>query len=78
MTKVSVEERAPELDERTLVEAAQRGSQDALAALYEHYFPLVYRYVAARLGGDGPPDRRSGRHSASSDMSPIGFKRGIT
>lgn len=51
MTKVSVEERAPELDERTLVEAAQRGSQDALAALYEHYFPRVYRYVAARLGG---------------------------
>ncbi len=33
------------------MEAAKRGSQDALAALYEHYFPRVYRYVAARLGG---------------------------
>lgn len=51
LTKATVEERAPEFDERTLVEAAQRGSQDALAALYEHYFPRVYRYVAARLGG---------------------------
>lgn len=51
LTKATVEERAPEFDERTLVESAQRGSQDALAALYEHYFPRVYRYVAARLGG---------------------------
>lgn len=51
MAKASTEERAPEFDERTLVEAAQRGSQDALTALYEHYFPRVYRYVAARLGG---------------------------
>ncbi len=46
----TVEELVPEFDEFTVVEAAKRGSQDALTALYEHYFPRVYRYIVARLG----------------------------
>lgn len=46
----TVEELIPEFDEFTVVEAAKRGSQDALTALYEHYFPRVYRYIATRLG----------------------------
>ncbi|MCC7366325.1 MAG: sigma-70 family RNA polymerase sigma factor [Dehalococcoidia bacterium] len=44
-----VDERVQEFDEFAVVAAAQRGSQAALAELYEHYFPKVYRYVANRL-----------------------------
>lgn len=44
-----MDELAPEFDEQEVVEAAQRGNQAALAKLYEHYFPRVYRYVYARL-----------------------------
>jgi RNA polymerase sigma-70 factor, ECF subfamily len=40
---------APEFDEVGVVEAAKRGEQEALSALYEHYFPKVYRYAATRL-----------------------------
>lgn len=50
MAEPLIGELAPEFDERAVVEAAQRGSQDALAQLYEHYFPRVYRYCALRLG----------------------------
>jgi RNA polymerase sigma-70 factor (ECF subfamily) len=46
----SVDELAPEFDEYAVVEAAKRGDHSALAALYEHFFPRVYRYVASRLG----------------------------
>ncbi|MCK6563167.1 MAG: RNA polymerase sigma factor [Dehalococcoidia bacterium] len=49
MARTSVDELAPEFDEQEVVEAAQRGNQAALAKLYEHYFPRVYRYVYARL-----------------------------
>ena len=49
LANVTVDALAPEFDEFTVVEAAKRGEQDALSALYEHYFPRVYRYVAARL-----------------------------
>ena len=49
MTRTSVEELAPEFDEQATVEAAQRGNQVALARLYEHYFPRVYRYASVRL-----------------------------
>ena len=45
-----MDERVQEFDEYAVVEAARRGSQSALAELYEHYFPRVYRYVANRLG----------------------------
>jgi RNA polymerase sigma-70 factor (ECF subfamily) len=38
-----------EFDEKAIVDAAQRGDQAALSALYDHYFPRVYRYVATRL-----------------------------
>lgn len=48
---LSVEELVPEFDEQAVVEAAKEGSSDALTTLYEFYFPRVYRYVAARLGG---------------------------
>jgi RNA polymerase sigma-70 factor, ECF subfamily len=48
---LSVDELVPEFDERIVVESAKDGSNDALATLYEFYFPRVYRYVAARLGG---------------------------
>lgn len=34
------------------MEAAQRGNQAALARLYEHYFPRVYRYASARLANN--------------------------
>ena len=34
------------------MEAAQSGNQVALARLYEHYFPRVYRYACARLGNN--------------------------
>ncbi len=44
-----MDELAPEFDEQQVVEAAQRGNQVALARLYEHYFPRVYRYAYARL-----------------------------
>jgi RNA polymerase sigma-70 factor (ECF subfamily) len=40
---------AAEFDEKAIVDAAQRGDQTALSALYDHYFPRVYRYVATRL-----------------------------
>lgn len=56
MAKLPVEERVPEFDERAVVEAARQGSQDALAALYEYYFPKVYRYVALRLGPEDAED----------------------
>lgn len=46
----AVEELLPGFDEQAIVLAAQRGDQEALAGLYEHYFPKVYRYVAVRLG----------------------------
>ncbi len=49
MTRTSVDELAPEFDEQATVEAAQSGNQVALARLYEHYFPRVYRYACARL-----------------------------
>ena len=45
----SVGEMAPDFDERAIVDAAQVGDQQALAALYDHYFPRVYRYVSTRL-----------------------------
>jgi len=38
-----------EFDERQVVELARRGDRGALSALYEYFFPRVYRYVAARL-----------------------------
>ena len=44
-----VEELAPGFDEQAIVTAAQRGDQVALGALYESYFPRVYRFVIARL-----------------------------
>ena len=49
MADQPVETLAPDFDERSVVKAAQTGNRDALSALYEHYFPKVYRYVAARL-----------------------------
>ncbi|MGI8925976.1 MAG: RNA polymerase sigma factor [Tepidiformaceae bacterium] len=45
----SVDELVPEFDEVSIVEAAQGGSEDGFSRLYEHYFPRVYRYIAARL-----------------------------
>lgn len=50
MAGLSVDELVPDFDERRVVEAAKEGSNDALAALYEFYFPRVFRYVVARLG----------------------------
>lgn len=49
MAETALDELASDFDEQTIVEAAQQGDQDALAALYDHYFPRVYRYVASRL-----------------------------
>ena len=45
----TVGELAPNFDEQAVVGAAQQGDQGALAMLYDHYFPRVYRYVSARL-----------------------------
>lgn len=45
----TVGELAPDFDEQAVVVAAQQGDQGALATLYDHYFPRVYRYVSARL-----------------------------
>lgn len=56
MAKPPVEERVPEFDEFAVVEAARRGSQAALADLYEHYFPKIYRYVLVRLGPEDAED----------------------
>ncbi|MFN8616876.1 MAG: sigma-70 family RNA polymerase sigma factor [Dehalococcoidia bacterium] len=49
MGNTTVGELAPEFDEQAVVDAAQRGDQVALSALYDHYFPRVYRYVSTRL-----------------------------
>lgn len=49
MGYTTVGELAPEFDEKAVVDAAQEGDQTALSALYDHYFPRVYRYVATRL-----------------------------
>jgi RNA polymerase sigma-70 factor (ECF subfamily) len=49
LANVSVGELAAEFDEKAIVDAAQQGDQTALSALYDHYFPRVYRYVASRL-----------------------------
>ncbi len=38
---------------RGVVRRASRGDEDAAAALFDEYYPRVYRYAAARLGG-GP------------------------
>jgi RNA polymerase sigma-70 factor (ECF subfamily) len=46
----SVHDLAPDFDEQAIVGAAQKGDQVALARLYEHYLPRVYRFVLARLG----------------------------
>ena len=40
---------APDL-ERTTVDRARTGDQQALADLYDWYMPRVYRYVVARIG----------------------------
>ena len=45
----SVDALAPDFDEKAIVDAAQGGDQTALSALYDHYFPRVYRYVSTRL-----------------------------
>lgn len=50
MANPAVEELLSGFDEQAIVLAAQRGDQEALTCLYEHYFPRVYRYVAVRLG----------------------------
>jgi len=50
LANLAVEESVPGFDEQAIVLAAQRGDEGALTTLYEHYFPRVYRYVAARLG----------------------------
>ncbi|MCA9822837.1 MAG: sigma-70 family RNA polymerase sigma factor [Dehalococcoidia bacterium] len=52
MTNPSVEELAPDFDERVVVETAQQGDREALTALYEFYFPRVFRYTVARLGNN--------------------------
>ncbi len=51
MAEAVVEERATAIvfDEVAVVEGAKRGDPQALSALYEQYFPKVYRYVASRL-----------------------------
>ena len=35
-----------------LVRGAQRGDASCVAALYEHYFDKIFRYVSFRVGGD--------------------------
>lgn len=40
---------AAEFDERELVDAARQGDQAAVAALYDHYLPRVFRFVMNRL-----------------------------
>lgn len=35
---------------RVLVRKASRGDEDAAAALFDEYYPRVYKYAAARLG----------------------------
>lgn len=49
MAETATDELAPGFDERIVVEAAQQGDREALALIYDHYFPRVYRYVATRL-----------------------------
>lgn len=49
MTATSVNDLAPDFDERAVVEAAKKGDQEALSTLYEFYFPRVYRYVSSRV-----------------------------
>ncbi|MES4793218.1 MAG: hypothetical protein C4321_09810 [Chloroflexota bacterium] len=57
MAETATDELAPGFDERIVVEAAQQGDREALALIYDHYFPRVYRYVASRLPRMSP--RRS-------------------
>ena len=47
--QLRVDQLAPEFDETAVVDAAKLGEQTALAMLYEHYFPRVFRYVNSRL-----------------------------
>ena len=49
LANTSVDTMTPDFDEKAIVDAAQVGDQVALAALYDHYFPRVYRYVSTRL-----------------------------
>lgn len=52
-----LEEIAVEFDEFAVVEGARAGDAEALSALYEHYFPRVFRYVSSRLhNGDDAED----------------------
>lgn len=36
-------------EEDRLLDAAQRGSQDAVMQIYEHYFPAIYQFVRLRV-----------------------------
>ena len=49
LANTSVDTMTPDFDEKAIVDAAQEGDQVALSALYDHYFPRVYRYVSTRL-----------------------------
>lgn len=36
-------------EEDRLLDAAQRGSQDAVMQIYEHYFPAIYQFIRLRV-----------------------------
>mgnify|MGYP001765939670 CR=1 FL=1 len=38
------------LDDRELIECAQHGDREAMAALYDRYHPLVYNFIFYRVG----------------------------
>lgn len=56
----------PDLERiKLLVEAAQKGDQDALGEIYQVYRPQVYRYIRLRVG----------RHEVAEDLTSETFAR---
>jgi RNA polymerase sigma-70 factor (ECF subfamily) len=41
-----------DMDDRDLIRRAQAGDRHAFGALFDTYYPCVYRYLYDRLGGD--------------------------
>lgn len=61
-------------DERSLVQRAQQGNQEAFAQLYEEYFGKIYRYVALRIGSQAEAEDMAQQVFLSAIKSLSSFK----
>lgn len=52
-------------DEQGLITRAKKGDESAFSALYEHYFPKIYRYLFKRIGN----------HHITEDITSVTFMK---